>query len=59
MGADDIMTIAECASYLKVHKRTILRWIRKGKIRAFKVGREYRLRKDRVLEDLEYQPDGR
>jgi excisionase family DNA binding protein len=33
----------ECAAALKVHKDTVMRLIRSGRIRARKVGRQYRI----------------
>jgi excisionase family DNA binding protein len=53
MPADDatprrIMTVAEVAEYLKVHRATIYRMARKGKIPAFKIGDDWRFDKDAI-----------
>lgn len=42
---DEILTIEETASLLKVSTATIRRWIKRGRIKAFRAGREYRIRK--------------
>lgn len=36
--ADGLMTIRETAAYLRVHEMTVYRWIREGRIPAFKIG---------------------
>ena len=33
-----LMTIREAAAYLRVHDMTVYRWIREGRIPAFKIG---------------------
>jgi len=43
MPIDPVYTVKECAEKLKVTERTILELIRKKKLRAVKVGREYRI----------------
>jgi excisionase family DNA binding protein len=53
MPADDatprrIMTVAEVAEYLKVHRATIYRMAGKGKIPAFKIGDDWRFDKDAI-----------
>ena len=53
MPADDatprrIMTVAEVAEYLKVHRATIYRMARIGKIPAFKIGDDWRFDKDAI-----------
>lgn len=51
---EDWLTVEEAAVYLKVPKRTLLAWIRAGKVRAYALSgtkrRVYRLRK----EDIDY-----
>lgn len=34
-GSNEWLTAAEAASYLKVKVRTLLRWVREGKIQAY------------------------
>lgn len=49
---DKLCTVAEVAKHYQVHFKTIQRWIREGKLPAFKVGRAYRI-KASDLEALE------
>lgn len=37
-------TLEAAAKYLNVSQRTLLRWIKSGKLKPTKVGREYRIR---------------
>lgn len=41
---DKLCTVAEVAEYFQVHFKTVQRWIREGKLPAFKVGRAYRIK---------------
>ena len=43
---DEIMTIEEVATYLKLKPQTIYTWAQNGKIPAAKIGKEWRFRKD-------------
>ncbi len=43
-----IMTIDEVADYLRVKKRTVYDWVKKGKIPAMKTVGLWRFRKDRI-----------
>lgn len=43
MPIEPVYTVKECADKLKVTERTILELIRKKKLRAVKIGREYRI----------------
>lgn len=52
---DEILTLEESASLLKVSKATIRRWVKRGKLVAFKVGREYRLRKTDISKQFKKQ----
>jgi excisionase family DNA binding protein len=42
----DMMTIAEVAKYLKLHELTVRRLAREGELPAFKVGRQWRIKRD-------------
>ena len=42
---DDIMTIEEVASYLRVKPQTIYTWAQEGKIPAAKLGNQWRFKK--------------
>lgn len=48
MPNDHLITSAQLAEYLRVDKKTVTRWLRKGLLRGFKVGKEWRV----SLEDL-------
>ena len=45
-----MLTIAEVAEYLKLHELTVRRLAREGELPAFKVGRQWRIKRD-LLED--------
>jgi len=42
------MTLAEAADYLRVSSRTVYRWLAKGKLKFFRVGKSTRI----ALSDL-------
>lgn len=53
MGLDnmpDILTVKQLAEFLQVTELTIRRAINAGELKAFKVGREWRIERERVLE---------
>ena len=41
--SEDIYTVEQFAERLKLHPKTVLRFIREGRLRAVKVGRSYRI----------------
>ena len=41
-----IMTTPEVAQYLGIHYSTVCKWIRRGQIPAFKIGADYRFKRD-------------
>jgi excisionase family DNA binding protein len=43
---DHIMTVGEVARYLSLHELTVRRLAREGEIPAFKIGRQWRVKKD-------------
>jgi excisionase family DNA binding protein len=43
---DHIMTVEEVARYLSLHELTVRRLAREGEIPAFKIGRQWRVKKD-------------
>jgi excisionase family DNA binding protein len=57
---DEWMTVDEAAVYLKVLKRTLLAWIRDGKVKAYSLSgtkrRVYRLRKEDIDSGLLAKP---
>ncbi len=57
---DEIMTVDEVATYLKVSKNTVRRWCVKGKLPAFKIEREWRIYKkelEKVIQQSSYGQD--
>ena len=42
----DMLTIAEVATYLKLHELTVRRLAREGELPAFKVGRQWRIKRE-------------
>ena len=53
MPYEGLMTIDEVAGYLKVKKRTIYDWIKKGRIPAIKTIGQWRFKKDKIDQWLE------
>ncbi len=53
MDEKTILTIDELAEYLRVKKRTVYDWVKKGKIPAIKTVGQWRFRKDKIEEWLE------
>ncbi len=41
--SDHHLTVEQCADRLKLHAKTVLRFIREGRLKAVKVGRSYRI----------------
>ena len=57
-AAASMMTINEAAEYLSLHPLTVRRLAREGKIPAFKVGRQWRVKRellDRFIEQASMQ----
>jgi excisionase family DNA binding protein len=54
---EDIMTVEEAASYLRVPKSTLYKLVREGRIPSHKVGRHWRFRKAVIDRWLEEMPD--
>lgn len=48
----DYLTIVETAKLLRVCDRTIRRQIKEGKLKAYKVGRSYRITQESIQEYL-------
>lgn len=43
-----VMTVKEIAEYLDVHPMTIYKYVKEGKIPAFKIGTSWRIRRDSI-----------
>ena len=48
MMVNSSMTIEEVALYLRVKKRTIYEWVKKGKIPAIKAVGQWRFKKEKI-----------
>ena len=51
----ELMTIEELAQYLRVKRRTIYEWVKKGKIPAIKTVGQWRFKKEKIDAWLESQ----
>jgi excisionase family DNA binding protein len=54
---DEVLTIEELASYLKVPKSTLYKLVREGKVPCQKIGRHWRFRKRAIDNWLEESRD--
>lgn len=52
---EEIMTIREVASYLRVHHTTLYRLVDAGRLPCFKVGADYRFRRKAIEEWIDAQ----
>jgi excisionase family DNA binding protein len=46
----EILTAAQVAEYLKVHRATIYKLLKAGKLPAFKIGSDYRFKREQIDE---------
>ena len=46
----ETLKINEVAKMLRVSKQTIYRWLKKKKIKGFKIGQDWRISKDSLME---------
>ena len=59
-NADSMMTVEEVAEYLSLHPLTVRRLARDGEIPAFKVGRQWRVKRvllERWIEERSLPPE--
>src|SRR5579859_2022724 len=47
-GEDPWLTVPQLAEELKIHPATVRIWIKAGRLRAVRVGREWRLRRSEI-----------
>ena len=52
-NSDKLLTPTDVADRLQVHERTVTRWLRKGHLRGFKIGKEWRISPDDLQTFLE------
>ncbi|MGH2758050.1 MAG: helix-turn-helix domain-containing protein [Actinomycetota bacterium] len=50
-----LLTVAEVATLMRVSRMTVYRLIRRGQLKAIRVGRNYRVRENDLSEYLEAQ----
>jgi excisionase family DNA binding protein len=50
---EEILTIREVADLLKLHPKTVNKFVISGKLPAYRIGRQWRFRKSEVLKALE------
>jgi excisionase family DNA binding protein len=55
----EMLTTIEAAALLKVHRETVLRWIRRGRVRGVKLSRTWRVPASEVERLLSEGLDGR
>jgi putative molybdopterin biosynthesis protein len=48
MVESTVLTVDEAAAYLKVHYKTVYALIRSGRLKAAKVGRQYRIKEEDI-----------
>ena len=53
MNDEKLLTPSNVASRLQVNERTVTLWLRKGQLRGFKVGKEWRISPDDLQAFLE------
>ena len=46
---NESMTLDEVAQFLKIHKNTLRRWIREGRIQGHKIGRKWTFLKSEII----------
>ena len=55
MMVSRLLTVAEVAQVMRVSRMTVYRLIRRGQLKAIRVGRNYRVRENDLNEYLEEQ----
>jgi excisionase family DNA binding protein len=48
-SCNEILTIKEVCDLLQIHPTTVYKLIRKGKIPSFRIGSDWRFRRDRIM----------
>jgi excisionase family DNA binding protein len=54
----EILTVKEVSELLKVHQGTVYKMVREGRIPAFKIGSDWRFRKDQMVHWIAEQTIG-
>lgn len=50
---EKLYTARECAEMLRVHRDTIIRYLKNGKLKAIKVGRNFKISESNLREFME------
>ncbi len=61
MNEDKLLTPPQVAQHLQVNERTVTQWLRRGHLRGFKIGKEWRVSErdlDNFLEQSANVPVG-
>ena len=58
MADRDILTVKELSDLLRLHPTTVYKLVRQGKIPSFRVGNEWRFRKDAIMRWLSEKSEG-
>ena len=53
------LIVEEVAEYLQIHPATVLKWIKAEKLKAYKVGREWRIKRDELESFMYTKPSTR
>ncbi len=53
MNDEKLLTPTDVANSLQVNERTVTQWLRKGRLRGFKLGKEWRISPDDLQAFLE------
>ena len=56
MADDDVLTVKEICDLLRVHPSTVYKLLRQGKLPSFRIGSEWRFRKDVILRLMAESP---
>ncbi len=55
---EEILTVKEVASYLKLNPITVYRWANKGEIPCFRICREWRFKRESLLDWIRIHENG-
>ena len=53
MDSDEILTVEEVASFLKLHPKTVYKFIKDSELQGYRIGRQWRFRKSEVMKLFE------
>lgn len=57
IAADGIYTLQEACRFLRISEATARRWLKDGRLRGRKIGRDYRFLGRHLLQSLEGEPE--